>query len=690
MALFAELQRRNVLRVAAAYVAVSWLLIQVVETLFPVFGLSDRSIRTVVIILAIGFVPAVIVAWAFELTPEGFVRDSEVDRASPSVKARAQRLDRIVMVALALAVGYFAFDKFMLDPARDEARELAVAEAAREEGRAEAIQRRRDAGPPVIAVLPFTAVTDTEDSTFFAAGVHDDLLTKLAQQPSMLVVSRTSVREYKDVQRNVREIGEALGADVLLEGGVQSAGNRIRINAQLIAAKTDEHLWAETYDRELTTASIFDVQDDIARAIAEAMQVTLSKVAGSSIPTDNMAAYRAYHEALTLREADPGRAVLSDEYRNLLQKAVERDPGFTRPLALLVGSYAYAAFGGEEPVDAIVNAEAVLEDLRARAPQSVDHLIAQTYYTYYALKDYDLARELARRTLGFAPSDLEVIKIKWYIERRQGDYDAVIETLRLAQKVEPRNEAWDLSIIFALWVSHRYDEAMAEIEAYDGHRMFLAFLHAMLSLREHGDWQRMVDEVVAIHDDFATEDSLRLRALGYQMGRDFEAAADVLETLPDREVTEIGLSFRQMEQLQVWYFLGEQDKIEEYVAIARDHLDDLDVDYSTVNDRTAFGLALLAAVEGDTAEAERFIQQFLEGQGADRAERMEFRHDLCQILGLAGATEAAVRCIRDGLQEPSKIMPFLHPYLPHYDAIRDEPAFVELVAALEQENSQDQ
>ena len=128
MTLFAELKRRNVLRVAAAYVAVSWLLIQVVETLFPVFGLSDAAIRTVVILLAIGFIPAVISAWAFELTPEGLVRDAEVDRAAPSIKASTKRLDRIVMVALALAVGFFAFDKFILDPARD----AALAEAARE------------------------------------------------------------------------------------------------------------------------------------------------------------------------------------------------------------------------------------------------------------------------------------------------------------------------------------------------------------------------------------------------------------------------------------------------------------------------------------------------------------------------------------------------------------------------------
>mgnify|MGYP002062582659 CR=1 FL=1 len=243
--LFAELKRRNVLRVAAAYVAVSWLLIQVVETLFPVFGLSDGAIRTVVIVLAIGFVPAVVVAWAFELTPEGLVRDSEIDRASPSVKARAKRLDRIVMVALALAVGYFAFDKFMLDPARDEA----IAETAREQGRAEAVQAKRDAGPPVVAVLPFSAVTANEDSEFFAAGVHDDLLTRLSRIAALKTTSRTTVMQYRDTTKTNPEIAEELEVGHILEGGVQRSGDRVRINLQLIDAGTDEHMATLTSSR---------------------------------------------------------------------------------------------------------------------------------------------------------------------------------------------------------------------------------------------------------------------------------------------------------------------------------------------------------------------------------------------------------------------------------------------------------
>ncbi|MEJ2275580.1 MAG: hypothetical protein P8Y01_13585 [Woeseiaceae bacterium] len=574
MSLFAELKRRNVLRVAAAYVAVSWLLIQVVETLFPVFGLSDGAIRTVVIVLAIGFVPTIVVAWAFELTPEGLVRDAKVDRASLYIKARAKRLDRIVMVALALAVGYFAFDKLMLQPARD----AALVEAAREEGRVDAIQQKRAAGPPVVAVLPFTAVTDTEDSAFFAAGVHDDLLTKLAQQPSMLVVSRKSVMKYADVDHNIREIGAALGADIILEGGVQSAGDRIRINAQLIDAETDEHLWAETYDRELTTASIFDVQDDIARAIAEAMQVTLSESAGSPIPTDNMAAYRAYHEALAVRDAEYG-APSAEEYRALLRRAAELDPGFTRPLALLVGSYALDAFSNEDNPEDIARAESILQDIQATAPNSVDFLVAQTLYTYYILKDYRLAHELATRALERVPSDTGIIEIKSWIEQRLGDFVARGESLRLARRLEPDDPNWTALHIYNLIVLHRYDDAMAEIEDYDGRDQFVAFMRAALGLREHGDLQRTVQDMLAVHEEFGTPTTFGMMIFAHEVGRNFEAAARAAAAIPDSEA--------QMMRLEIWHFLGEENKVAELAAAAREGIVEPGMEPSEITDGRA-------------------------------------------------------------------------------------------------------
>jgi TolB-like protein len=681
MSLFAELKRRNVLRVAAAYIAVSWLLIQVVETLFPVFDIGDTAVRAVVIVLALGFIPAVAFAWAFELTPEGLVRDGDVDHGAPQMQASARRLDRLIIVALVVAVAYFAIDKFMLDPARDEA----IVEAAREEARAEAAGDEDAPGRPVIAVLPFTAVTSTEDSAFFAAGVHDDLLTKLAQLPSMLVISRTSVMEYKDVQRNMRAIGDELGADALLEGGVQTAGNRIRINAQLIDAKTDEHLWAETYDRELTATSIFDVQDDIARAIADALHITLAQPDSSTtIPTSNMAAYRAYHEAVTMRNEDFS-AIHSEEYQDLMRKAAELDPKFTRPLADLAGVFAVQSFNTRDP-ERIAKVEELLEKIRLVAPGSVDHLIAQTYYTYYVVRDYDLAHQFVSQAIAMMPSDMYLLEIRSWIERRQGDYEAMLRTRYFARQLEPTDPRWTELVIFTLFLLHRYDDALAELAAFENDVSWLARFAATMRVREHGDLGRFVDEVIRLPFNDLTE-ARKAEYLWntYIVGRDFASAAKLLPLLDDEELSHAGVTDRNFYSIITYKFLGQDEKVREFAAEIERELYEGAEEYGLdpLEHQAALTLALLEALAGDTAETGRLIRQYQRAAGADWAHRSGNRDQVCQALALGGAAAAAVDCIRDGIEEPSVIMPFFEPLLPYYDGIREEPVFVELVDELE-------
>jgi TolB-like protein len=682
MSLFSELKRRNVLRIAAAYIAVSWLLIQVVETLFPVFGLSDAAIRTVVIVLAIGFIPAVIVAWAFELTPAGLVRDSEVDRGSAAVQAGTKRLDRVVMVALALAVGYFAFDKFMLDPARDEAREQAIAEAAREQGRTEAAQASRDDGPPVLAVLPFSAVTATEDSVFFAAGVHDDLLTKLAQLSSMLVISRTSVLEYKDTQENIRDIGAALGADAILEGGVQSAGNRIRINAQLIDTKTDEHLWADTFDAELTAESIFDVQDDIARAIADALHIELGTQAQERlIPTSNMTAYRAFHEAMIIRDTVHGGDT-TDEYRDLLRKALDIDPGFNRARALLVGSYALDVFGDYDP-EAVAAAEVVLEEFQAVAPDSVDYLVAQTYYTYYILKDYDLALQLIDQALERTPSDIHLVSMRTWIQRRQGDQEGRLETLQIARKLEPGNPSWSFAVVNNLMLRHLYDEALAEINAANEPTVAMRNRRIWLNFRDHGDPERVVAETEALATEMDPELAASKILFARVFARDFDGAAELLDELHDDPVSlQWGLSEKDVYSILVNWLMGESERVAALVAEARGEFARQGTVDDMLDQPSVLSVALLAAVEGDREETRRLTDAWHRGKGQDLASRLGGLQYVCQTLGISGAAEAAVNCIREGLEQPNSIAPFIEPHLPFYDPIRNEPVFVELVQEL--------
>ena len=220
MSLFAELKRRNVLRVAIAYLAATWLLIQVVETLFPVYGLSDAAIRIVVAIIGVGFIPVLVVAWVFEHTPDGVKRDSEVDRSETVAVAGDKKFDRIILVVLALAIGYFAFDKFVLDPARDvelveQATKTAVARA-----------RIGSFGEKSIAVLPFVNMSSDPEQAFFSDGIAEEMLNLLAKIPQLRVTSRSSAFAFRGDDVNIPEVAKKLNVAHVLEGSARKAGTR--------------------------------------------------------------------------------------------------------------------------------------------------------------------------------------------------------------------------------------------------------------------------------------------------------------------------------------------------------------------------------------------------------------------------------------------------------------------------------
>ena len=267
VSLFNELKRRNVFRVAIAYLAVSWLLIQIVETIFPLFGLSDALIRLVIILSAIGFPLVVVFSWIFELTPDGLKLDKNVDHSSEQAHHTGKKFDRAIIIVLALSLGYFAFDKFVLDPARDAAREEVVVQQARTKALKDSF------GDRSIAVLPFANMSDEVENEYFSDGISEELLNLLAKIPRLRVISRSSSFTYKGNDVDIPTIAEQLNVAHVLEGSVRKSGNRIRITAQLIEARSDTHLWSETYDRDLD--DVFAVQDEISAAIVEELAVNL-------------------------------------------------------------------------------------------------------------------------------------------------------------------------------------------------------------------------------------------------------------------------------------------------------------------------------------------------------------------------------------------------------------------------------
>ena len=320
MSLFKELKRRNVIRVAAAYIVVAWLLIQVAETIFPLFGFDEAPARLLVIVLAIGLIPTLVFAWVFEITPEGLKRDADVARDRSITQVTGKKLDRAILMVLALAVGYFAVDKFILDPARDQSN----VETARQEGRTEALIQSY--GDKSIAVLPFVDMSAGGDQEYMSDGIAEELLNLLARIPELRVISRSSAFSFKGKDIDIPTVAQKLNVAYILEGSVRTAGQQLRITAQLIEAASDTHLWSQTYDRKLE--NIFEIQDEISASIIASLKVKLLGDNQSLGParSANVDAYNAYligNERLELRTQGDIEAA-----RTQFEKAIELDSGF--------------------------------------------------------------------------------------------------------------------------------------------------------------------------------------------------------------------------------------------------------------------------------------------------------------------------------------------------------------------------
>ena len=273
-----ELKRRNVLRVAATYAVVAWIIIEAGSVLLPTFGASESAFQTYVIVVVAGFLASLVMAWIFEVTPEGVKLEKNVDRSESITPQTGRRLDFIFIALLVIALG--------------------VSVTLNVTGMRDAPDVPLAAGDRLsIAVLPFTSRSTDPENQLFADGIHDDLLTRLANIAALKVISRTSMMEYRDTTKNLRQIAEELGVGTVLEGAVQRAGDSVRINAQLIDASTDEHIWAKSYDRQLNTVNLFTIQSQISEEITRALQATLTdeeQLRLANIPTNSLAAYNLY------------------------------------------------------------------------------------------------------------------------------------------------------------------------------------------------------------------------------------------------------------------------------------------------------------------------------------------------------------------------------------------------------------
>ncbi len=352
MSFIQELKRRNVLRAGIAYAAVAWLLIQVSDTIFPAYGLPPSTLTILITVLGIGFVPLLVFAWVFEFTLEGLKRDKDVVRSGAAIIATGKSFDRVIMAFLALALGYFAVDKFVLDPARD----LELVEEASLQGRSQALVESY--GEKSIVVMPFVNMSSDPEQEYFAYGISEELLNLLARIPELRVVSRTTVRR-EDIA--VPDVAKKMNIAYVLDGSVRKAGNQVRITVQLIDAKTDTHLWSETYERTLD--DIFKIQNEISSNVVSELKLKLL----GGLPRAEEIDPRAYELYLQARyilhtSQNPNQ---TNEAKEKLQEMLEYQPGFLPAISELTRANLRIAQQSSDPV-LIEEAKSRMRELVAR------------------------------------------------------------------------------------------------------------------------------------------------------------------------------------------------------------------------------------------------------------------------------------------------------------------------------------
>jgi TolB-like protein/Tfp pilus assembly protein PilF len=435
LSLFNELKRRNVLRVGAAYVVVAWLLIQVAETIFPLFGFDDTPARIVVIVLAIGLVPSLIFAWVFELTPEGLLRDKDIDHSQFDTSQSSQKLNRMIMVVLTLALGYFAFDKFVLDPAED----VQIAESAHQEGRSAALTE--SFGDKSIAVMPFTNLSAESSNQFFADGIHDDLLTRISNIQDIKTISRSSVMTYRGSDMKLGAIARELGVSTILEGGVQRAGDQVRINLQLIDAASDAPLWGQTYTRELTATNVFVVQAEITKAVAGALQALLTddeRRQLEKLPTENLQALDAYFLGNQLvseaTSESTGQAILA------YKEAIRLDPEFALAYSKQASAVlAQVGLSGLPAKAQLEKSRPLIDQAILLDPQSSEAFTALGDW-YWHSGDTEKAFQAFEQAIALGPNNANALAIYGsMVQYVKSDPVSAIKLYRRAIELDPRN-----------------------------------------------------------------------------------------------------------------------------------------------------------------------------------------------------------------------------------------------------------
>lgn len=469
MSFFEELKRRNVFRVAIGYAITAWLLLQFVDLVLENVNAPDWVMQVFMLALAIGFPLAVFFAWAFEMTPDGVKRESEVDRSKSITPQTGRRMDRNIIIALVLALAYFAYDKFSGSGESDKASDP-VSRNTTQSVETE-IAEKLDSTPSQVnsseksvAVLPFINMSDDAQNEYFSDGISEELLNVLVKVKGLRVPSRTSSFTFKGSTKKLAEIGEELQVDHILEGSVRKSGDRIRVTAQLVEVNTDTHLWSETYTRQLD--DIFEVQDEIAQAIVSALKLTLTGNDQTSIQSRSTVDVEAYNKYLLGRHLWNQRSPESLlAAAKPLNEAVAMDPNYGQAWAALADAYVLIPEYGAGAIDQYIPlAHEATDKALAIDPESARALTTSAYLKF--MYDYDFAGAHADFERAISNDPNYATAHQWYGELLavEGHVEAAVDQLMLARIADPLAFIMPHDIGWFLMFTDRRDEAYAYFE----------------------------------------------------------------------------------------------------------------------------------------------------------------------------------------------------------------------------------
>ena len=648
---FAELKRRKVHRVAIAYAVAAWLLIQVATQVFPFFEIPNWAVRLVVLLLVLGFPIALILSWIFDLTPQGIRRTEESDRS-----------------LAALPVGPAAI---------------------------------RNIPEKSIAVLPFENLSDDKENEYFAAGVHNDILSNLAKVADLKVISRTSVQQFKSGTRNLREIGLSLGVAHILEGTARRAGNRIRVNAQLIDARSDAQLWGETFDREIT--DLFALQSELAQRISQELRANLSAREKTNLQTHPTRDILAYELFLRARELfhwagsgysyDKGADAL-----RLIDEAIKRDPQFA--LAYGLASRLHSElfwFGYDKSASRLEKAKAAADAaLELQSDLGEAHL-AKAFYYYYGFRQYDVAQKHVTAAVRAIPNDADVLNTAGAIARRVGRWNEAASSLEQARDRDPRN----LSVLWSLFESylalHEYtkadgtvNDALSVSPAAD----FFVLARNAIALFRDGDTAPLRSALRKLPRSFDPGGATSTIALRLSlMERDVEEADRVLaacrhEKLDDNGLSGVAGALDGYTVPKSWYAgliaqaRGNESSARAAFEQAKQAVRD-DLLQSPNDAKTLAMLALIHAAVGEKNEALGAAKRAGEllPIAKDSFDGPILATTLAAVSAKLGEKDSAIRQLESLVGVPNGPTPGTLRVEPEWDSLRDDSRFKKLAEA---------